>query len=62
MFPYTLLSHINWRTIQETMKMMIDNLLCCTLIIFTLYGRIADHQGGQVDFNLMAIPVLVNTF
>ena len=24
------------------------------------YIRIADHQGGQVDFNLTAFPVLVD--
>ena len=26
------------------------------------YLRIADHQGGQVDLNLTAFPVLVNCF
>ena len=36
-FLYTLLFHINWRTIQETMKMMTDNLLSCIWFIFTLF-------------------------
>ena len=30
------------------------------IVCMISYIQIADHQGGQVDFNLKAFPVLVN--
>ena len=30
------------------------------IVCMVSYIRIADHQGGQVDFNLTAFPVLVD--
>ena len=44
----------NCDTALETM------ILQLMIVCMVSYIRIADHQGGQVDFNLTAFPVLVD--